>query len=136
MARPVPGTPAEQPDDTGGSQSGRSKKRNKKRRSRGSIDLGGGKRSKKGPPVADFDVELLPVQSSTPSGKLAPNPVILPPVPPQRGGGGLTRRDLLMLAIGAGSVVATIATAGVAASGGPAGFLRRLGLMSGESGEQ
>lgn len=145
-AAPVPRPPAPSPPavapprpaDTSGSRSGRNKKRNKKRRSRPAIDVNP-KRSRKGSPVEDFDVELIPVQPNAPGTSRAAmptSPPILPPNPPQRGNRGLTRRDLLMLGIGAGSVIVTIGTAGVAASGGIMPFLRRLGLVPEEPAEE
>jgi serine/threonine protein kinase len=122
-APPPPVPPAAKP---GGSHSGKTKKhakRAKKRRSKGSISVGESKKVKPGIPVAGggFDVELVPAVPAA----VAPTPPTAPVK--QR---GLTRRDLLLLGTGAGSVLVTVGIAGIVASGGITGFLRRLGLLN------
>ena len=71
--------------------------------------------------LGSFDVEL--VSSGGPAPVAA---VALPRT------GGFTRRDLLLLVAGAGSVALVAAVGGVIASGGISGFLHKLGIGADE----
>ena len=69
-----------------------------------------------------IDVELVDVKSS---------PAIQLPQPAGKNL-GVSRRDLLLVGIGAGGALAALAVAGIVASGGPAGILKKLGVTRDE----
>ncbi len=76
---------------------------------------------KKGVLQRSIDVELVPVGGVSPANAA---------VPPAR---GFSRRDVLLLAAGAGSVAVVAAVGGLMASGGIGSFLHKLGLGHGDS---
>ena len=83
------------------------------------------------PPGMDFDVELVPVKSSKKADKS--KKIVLPVA---KGVGLLTRRQLLLAALGGAALVGAIAVGGVLASGGLGPFLKKLGLPPDQGPEQ
>lgn len=115
VARPVPAATTKKKKK--GSRSGRRKLFGRSKKDRQTTGEAG--KRKKGLVSGDFDVELV--------GRGGPAPMATVTLP-AGSGVGFTRRDVLLLAAGAGSVALVAAVGGLLASGSLGTFLHKLGL--------